>query len=59
MMEQELDCLVKEKLELKVVQVEICIYLSTFILMIFLKDQIKIYFLNFQYQSLMQLLEQH
>jgi hypothetical protein len=33
-------------------------YLSMFILMSFLKDQMKIYFLNFQYLLQMQLLEQ-
>ena len=57
MMEQELDLLEKVRLVQEEVTLEIYIYLSMFILMNCLKDQMKIYFLNFQYHLLMLLSE--
>ena len=58
MMVQELDWLEKEKLEAEEDQQVIFIYLLIFIHMIYLKDQMKIYFLSFLYLLLMLLLEQ-
>ena len=49
MTEQELGWREKVKLETEVEQQVIYIYLLTFILTIYLKDQMKIYFLNFHY----------
>ena len=53
MMEQELDQQAKERLGTEVEQQEIYTYLLMFILITYLKDQMKIYFLNFQFRSLM------
>ena len=58
MMVRELDWLEKEKLEAEEDQLEICIYLLMFIHTIYLKDQMKIYFLSFLYPLLMLPLEQ-
>ena len=58
MMVQELDYQEKVKLELGVEQQVICIYSSIFIPTIYSKDQVKIYFLNFQFRLQMQHLEQ-
>ena len=58
MMVRELDWLEKEKLEAEEDQQEIFICLLTFIHTIYLRGQMKIYFLNFLYPLLMLLLEQ-
>ena len=57
-MVRELDWLVKERLEAEEDQQVIFIYLLMFIHMIYLKDQMKIYFLSFPYLLLMLPLEQ-
>ena len=57
-MVRELDWLEKEKLEAEVDLLVTCICLLMFIHTIYLRDQMKIYFLNFRYPLLMLLLEQ-
>ena len=53
MMELELGLQEKVKQELEVVQQETYIYLLMLILITYLKDLMKIYFLNFQFPWLM------
>src|SRR5210317_1086253 len=57
MMEHELDWLAKVKLDLEVGPMVICTYLLMLNLMSYLKDLMKIYFLNFQFLLLTQHLE--
>jgi len=57
MMEHELDWLAKVKLDLEVGLMVICTYLLMLNLMSYLKDLMKIYFLNFQFLLLTQHLE--
>ena len=55
MMEQELDYLVKVKQDLEVEVMETYIYLLMFILTNYLRDLMKIYFLNVQFRLRTQL----